>query len=306
MVDRQAFALLLQVLEAPQPVISAHVIQDVHPEPGQALIGAGLLIPDGHEASSATEDFLDSPVTVLTCGDGNRFGHFTSTEGWVEIDPARLLRYRVNLAAFVRAVLPEEAVLVPKSPLTLIEGIVWELGTITFGQARSEIWFARRLHHSAAWSAVSRLARLRPGANRILLTSTRADRHMHESLPGMVHISIEDVVDLSDGPRINKAALGTRMMQGWADMSGPLQLSPDGSKLTIARTVTIEFRSRTHIAIIKRLVAGFTRGERFRARDLLDGTDSGASTLRNAFGRKKWKLLEPYLISRNGMWGFEF
>src|SRR5688500_17214726 len=109
MVDRQAFALLLQILEAPQPVISAQVIQDVHPEAGQALIGAGLLIPDGYEAAATTEDFLDSPVTVLPCSDVNRFAHFTSTEGWVKVDPARLLRYRVNFAAFVRAVLPEEA-----------------------------------------------------------------------------------------------------------------------------------------------------------------------------------------------------
>jgi hypothetical protein len=85
----------------------------------------------------------------------------------------------------------------------------------------------------------------------------------------------------------------------------PLDLSPDGRRLVINGTVSIDFKSHGHIAIIGHLVVGYREGKRFQARELLEEANLGVTTLRRVFGAKKWALLEPYLKSQNGLWGFD-
>jgi hypothetical protein len=52
-------------------------------------------------------------------------------------------------------------------------------------------------------------------------------------------------------------------------------------------------------------MAGYYEGKRFRASELLEGAGSCVTTLRRAFGAKKWALLEPYLKAENGLWAFD-
>jgi hypothetical protein len=85
----------------------------------------------------------------------------------------------------------------------------------------------------------------------------------------------------------------------------PLCLSPDGQLLIINGNVTLNFVSSVQISIIRRLVEGHQDGKRWRARELLNRTGSGVTTLRRAFGGKKWGQLKPFLASRNGLWGFD-
>ncbi len=150
------------------------------------------------------------------------------------------------------------------------------------------------------------MAAARPANPRILLTSTGRRRLPSVRLPGTVIVAVEDVIGSGDALRIDQHALATRMSQDWADENGPVWLSPDGSKLVLAGSVTVTFRSEIHRTVIGRLVEGFSRGERFKAGDLLAEAGSNVMTFRKAFGSTKWKLLEPYLKSRNGTWGFEF
>ena len=81
---------------------------------------------------------------------------------------------------------------------------------------------------------------------------------------------------------------------------GPLDLSPDGTRLRIHGGEPIVFRSDDHIEAIRKLVDGFYAGRRVPIREL---TDHG--TLHRHFGGVKWKLLKPYLTSAKGAWGFD-
>jgi hypothetical protein len=85
----------------------------------------------------------------------------------------------------------------------------------------------------------------------------------------------------------------------------PLYLSPDGRRLTINGTDILDFKSDIHVKLIRSLVDGHTTGKRWRAQELLDEAGSSVTTLARAFGGKRWKQLEPYLTSKNGLWGFD-
>jgi hypothetical protein len=87
--------------------------------------------------------------------------------------------------------------------------------------------------------------------------------------------------------------------------SQPLHLSPDGRRITINGTVTLDFKSDIHVKLIRSLVDGHTNGKRWRAQELLDEAGSSVTTLARAFGGKRWKQLEPYLTTKNGLWGFD-
>ena len=88
-------------------------------------------------------------------------------------------------------------------------------------------------------------------------------------------------------------------------VTAPIYLSPDGRTLVINGGITVYFKSERQIAIIRRLVVGNSEGRRCRASELLDEAKSGVTTLRRAFGAKKWSLLEPYLKSKDGLWAFD-
>jgi hypothetical protein len=88
------------------------------------------------------------------------------------------------------------------------------------------------------------------------------------------------------------------------DVDSAIDLSPDGTRLTINGDIVIPFRSPKHIGIIRTLVTCHKEGKGIRAEDLLTKAGSGVGSLQRAFGAKKWKELSPYLKSRNGLWGF--
>jgi hypothetical protein len=52
-------------------------------------------------------------------------------------------------------------------------------------------------------------------------------------------------------------------------------------------------------------VAGYYEGKRLLASELLEDAGSRVTTLRRAFGAKKWALLKSYLKSENGLWAFD-
>ncbi len=186
MPNRDAADLLLMILEGRDPVVSGEVLDDFFPQAGSALREAGLLIPDGHElVTTAREDHYDAPVTLVRADDGSGFGYFSGTAGWVAVDAARLVRYRVDTTAFVRALVPLDTVLMPRSPVPVLDSLIWTVGHITLHRRSIAIWFARRLHDPAIWSRASTVLRQRPSARlRVILTSTPADRLPEERLQG--------------------------------------------------------------------------------------------------------------------------
>ena len=101
---------------------------------------------DGYEmAATAVEDHSDLPVEVIPDESGTGYGYFSGTAGWVPIKSEELVRYRVDVAATLRTLLPLDTRLSPTSSATHIEGILWNAGTINLRGRRTELWLARRL-----------------------------------------------------------------------------------------------------------------------------------------------------------------
>lgn len=304
-IDRAAIELLLTLLEAPEPVLSGSALRSVFPKEGAALIEAGLVVHDGYEmAATVVEDHSDLPVEVIPNESGTGYGYFSGTVGWVPINSGVLVRFRVEVAATLQTLLPLDTRLSPASSATHIEGTLWNGGTIDLRGRRTELWLARRLFDPEVYRQVGSLLAKRPSPRaRMVLTSTPSDRLRSDELSGALVVSIQDVLGQED-PRIDPRILATRL-DGDPAAELPIWLSPDGSRLVISGADPITFRSEKQRALIRLLVDAYVRGERRPARTLLDEASSGATALPNAFGAAKWKLLKPYLKSRQGLWGFE-
>ena len=175
---------------------------------------------------------------------------------------------------------------------------------------------ARSRYCSPGASIVTRTLTLcwqlwRSGAGRgggLILTSSRSPLQSSIDDPPYQVVSISDVLTNDvDQFAIDRALamspyVPAAMGRG---VTAPIYLSPDGRTLVINGAITVDFKSKRHIAIIRRLVAGHDEGRRFRASELLDEARSGVTTLRRAFGAKKWSHLEPYLKSKDGLWAFD-
>ena len=302
--------LLLNIVETPDAVIAGSVLSDYYGAISGPLLEAGLLKPDGHEpvaVSSANHD--DLPVTVSSTPGGGGLGYFSPSAGWVTVPDERMRRFRVDFAAVIARLMQQAEWPSRVGPVSLVPNLLWEIGDVRLGRRtqRVSIWFGRRLHDPVAWRQVVNAARSRPAAHlRILLTSTRAHRLPDDPLPRHLVVGVRDVIDFGTGMSVHSDILAARLDGSHRpNVEAAIDLSPDGTRLTINGNVSVDFKTNIQIAIIRKLVAGHKEGKRFTVRDLLTEGSSGSTGLRRAFGSKKWSILQPHLKSHNGLWGFE-
>jgi len=306
-IGRDAVDLLLQIMEMPRPVVTAAAIDALGPHRATPLIKAGLLKPDGHERTSVSmSDHDDAPVALAWSADHGGYGYFSPTAGWTSVSDDEIARYAVDLPVFFTSLMRNADVSSRGGPTPLLPELLWEIGDVRLGRRpqRIPVWFARRLHESSVRQQLQEAAKARPSSGlRILLTSTASRRLPAELLVGHLTVAVEDVIDFGNGPAIRPDILAARL-------AGPatpaidtwLFLSPDGRRLVINGDVTFNFDSAIHIKIIKALVEATKRGERCRAREVLDRAGSSTTTFQQAFGPKLWAQLKPYLISESGRW----
>ncbi len=85
-ISRDAFNLLLQVLEHPRMMIGAGTLMDDFPRQASELIESGCLIPAGNQAVTSIVDDDDASFHELVW-DSERKHHkyFTAESGWVFI-----------------------------------------------------------------------------------------------------------------------------------------------------------------------------------------------------------------------------
>jgi hypothetical protein len=304
MLDREALRLLLETLEAPESVITAAVIQDLHPRAGAALVDPGLLVADGHELAVA--DAMGMPVTALPSDMGG-FGFFNGKEGWVEVDPDSLVRFRVDIDTLARNLLPEDAVLITRKSQVLIDDFLWDLARLDRAGKKVEVWLARRVFVPAVWSAMTALLQRRsPYELRIMLTSTPAARLPEQTLPGAVIMPIEDVISVGDELRIHRSTLLSLLSGAAGPTPGKrIQMSADGHTFLVDGQPVMSFTSEIHLYVIRELVKGYVKGDRFNASDLLKKAGAKVTTFERAFGTQRWGVLRCYLKSSDGRWGFE-
>src|SRR3954447_541364 len=85
-----ALALLLELLEQPEPVLSGMALRNFHGCTGAALLAAGLLYADGHETVAAAEEEGDGvPVSLTWSPEEESYGYF-SAAGWTSIAEEQL------------------------------------------------------------------------------------------------------------------------------------------------------------------------------------------------------------------------
>ena len=308
--ESAALELLLTAIETPEAAISGAVLDDYHASESVTLKEAGLLKPDGHEAVSASlADHDDVPVTLTWSADDGGLGYFSPGAGWVTVAEDRITRFRVDFPVLLARLMVQTDVSSRSGPAPLVPDLLWEIGDVRLGRRtqRVPIWFARRLHEPSVWRQIKDVAKARPTSGlRVVLTSTPSHRFPDEVIAGHLLVGIRDVIDFASGLAVHPDILAARLDGSHQpDVEEALYLSPDGKQLLINGDVTIRFRSAYHIAIIRKLVTGFREGKRFTARELLDHAQSSSDTLRQAFGAKKWAQLEPYIKTRDGLWGFE-
>lgn len=309
-IDRKAVGLLLSVLESPGGKISGSLLSDYHPKQQAQLLAANLLKPCGHlPVTVSLADHDDEPVSLTWSAERESYGYFSPSAGWITVPNERLAVFGVSYSVFLAQMMVQFDLASRSGATALIPNMLWEVGDARIGRrkTRTSIWFARRLYDPAIWRQIADAAARRPTTQiRVLLTSTPSARLTDQPIPGHLVVPVGEVIDFGAGLAIRPDILTARL-DGTSpiDVQERLHLTPDGRKLTINGTVTINFKSDIHIRIIRMLVAGFKNGKRYGATELLDHTESRAKTLRQAFGNKKWKELEPYLTSIDDLWGFD-
>ncbi|WP_187830311.1 hypothetical protein [Siccirubricoccus phaeus] len=298
----EAVTLLLEVLDLEEPNLSG-AVAELSPGPVAVLATRGLLAPHGYEAVSASQaDHDDVPVALIPAIGG--LAYFSSAAGLTQVPAERLTRYQVGFSPLFSAFGGKLDWAAGRSPRQLVDGLLWELGEARLGKrpARTPIWFARRLWEPAARRQVEAALSARPyPGDVVLLCSSRPARLQSISLPGAIVVAIRDVLAADNGLAVSPEILDARLRGvAMAPSRGPLDLSPDGTRLRIGNGDPIPFKSADQIAAIKKLVAAYYANKRLRIGEL---THHGS--LARLFGREKWALLKPHIKSVNRLWGFD-
>ncbi len=298
-----AVGLLLEVLELREPVLSGAAVELRVPA-AEVLQAAGLLMPDGHEAVSASlADHDDVPVSLTWSNRLEALCYFDPASGPVAVPTERLTRFGLDVPAVLAAMTAYLDLPQGQPAMPLINGLLWELGNARIGRRPLvPVWFARRLWDSTVRQQVAGVLLARPHPRqRVILTSTWPDRLASAVFPGTAVIAVLDVLHSADALAVDVDIVDARL--GGVPLpqeAGPITLSLDGRQLRINGGEPIVFRSDRQIDAISRLVSAYHAGKRLRIREITD-----ARTLNILFGGAKWKLLSPNLKSADGLWGLE-
>lgn len=299
----EALDLLLELLELREPRLSG-AAAELRPHPARRLMAAGLLVPQDHEAGSASlADHDDVPVSLIWSEQHAALAYFSPAVGLFPVPQDRLVRHKVDVEAVLAATTARMDLPRGRAPHALVEGLLWEIGEVRLGRrpARVPLWFARRLVDPAVVQQVVGAARARPHNRlRVILTSARPSRLAESEIPGAAVVALRDVLATPDDLAVSPDILDARLRGVPPVAAGPLTLSPDGTRLSINGGDPILFRSEAQKEAIQKLVDAYHAGTRLRAREL-----THQPSLQTFFGKAKWARLSPYLKTEGGLWGFE-
>jgi len=303
--------LLLRVLEQNEPIIAAAETDALPSDLLAALLKAGAL--ERHTATRTAVIAHDDGtrfVDLVWYPDRNAYGYFDAADGHVVLEPEAQAAFRVNLPWWLRRLVTCLDLSNATQPTEIVLDHAWEIGDLWITRQRKvPMVFARRLHLNATLEALQEaLAKRRGRGGGLILTSSQTSLRTFIDDPPYQVMSIFDVLtNDAENFAIDRGLLTSAYVAAKKDrvVTEPLDLSLDGRRLVINGNVTIDFKTDIHIMIIQQLVNGYRAGKRFRASELLKEAKSGVTTLRRAFGAKKWALLEPHVKSHDGLWAFD-
>ena len=157
-------------------------------------------------------------------------GYRDSVGRWITVEAGEIaactvdypLAFAKMLVAFERAG--------PSRPSPLIDGFVWDVGTIRLTGAKSPVpvWFARRLTDPAVWTRLDALLERRPPEEvRVILTSTPGDRIPITPNKRNVIVGVADVLGTPGKLAISPQSLGARVFPGQVQRRFPIDHSEE-------------------------------------------------------------------------------
>jgi len=306
---RSGGEFLLRLAEAIRPVVLGQILNEMSPDIAQKLRTSGALIVDGKATSIPVDDEVGKQFAELHWDEARRaYGYFHSADGFAEAAADDQIFLRMDMQWWLNWLAQSLDLTNSSRPTEIINGIAWDIGDLWITRQRKvPVMFARRLFDVEILRSLEFAINGRAGrSGGLILTSTQ-----FPGITSLTSFAVSPIAGLltndAEGFVIDRGLALSPFITpptGAANLR-PLQLSPDGRLLVINGINKIDFKSHKHIAIIRKLVAGFEKGKRFRAAELLDEADSEVASLQRAFGAKKWAALKPYLKSRTGLWGFE-
>jgi len=229
--SKRAIDLLLLVMETRAAKVQAATLRQVAPRATDQLLGIKLLVASGHiPVITAMDDFEDEPIPAEWCAERRQYGYHNNVGRWVSVDADELAALAVDYQLLFTKMLISFERAAAARPTSLIDGIVWDLGTIRLTGAKSPVpvWFVRRLSDPAVWQSIEGLlARRQPDGVRVILTSTRGDRIPITANKRNIIVSIADVSSAPGKLAISPQAVGMRVFPGKAQRRLPIDHSED-------------------------------------------------------------------------------
>jgi hypothetical protein len=302
--------VLLSMLEAPQPILSAAALHSFPPRIGVELMAQGFIKPAGYEAAATSiADHSDSPVTLTWSPGEQAFGYFCPAEGWITVPNADIVRYRVDLAVVISALTAKMNISRQKEPSEWVADHLWEVGKVRFeGRAHlTDIAFGRRLHNVTSWQAIKRFLEARPSEQRrVILTSTDPDR-LPEAPAGNLLISVCNIIGTCEGLAIDPQIISARFDRvRMADSNEAIVLIGDAREVRFFGETFRFPRGVRQRQIIGFIHDRYRRGQRWTSTDeIVAALDLRANArIRDYF--KKSPAWNRLLTERKGMCGFCF
>jgi hypothetical protein len=179
----------------------------------------------------------------------------------------------------------------PSRPSPLIDGFVWDVGTIRLTGTKSPVpvWFARRLSDPAVWTRLDALLERRPPEEvRVILTSTPGDRIPMTPNKRNVIVGVADVLGTPGKLAISPQSLGARVFPGQVQRRFPIDHSEECG-LVWHRGETLTFSGDKQRRLLQILFAAYwSKSAVLRIAAVLEEAGYGGqvNTLKKAFGRR--------------------
>ena len=290
--SKRAIDLLLRAMEARSASVQGATLHQVAPRATEMLLEARLLVASGRvPVVAGLDDYEDEPIEATWSPELKSYGYHDSVGRWILVDEREIAAYRVDYGlAFARMLVAFERAGPPR-PSQLIDGIVWDVGTIRLAGAKAPVpvWFARRLGDPAVWARIERLIERRPPEEvRVILTSTRGDRIPATSQRRNHFISVADVAKSPGTLAISPQVLGARVFPGQVQHRYPIDHSEDCGFVWL-RGETLAFGGDKQRQLLQLLFAAYwARSPIRRIATVLEeaGYSGQVNTLKKAFGRR--------------------
>lgn len=284
--------MLLQVVETRTAKVQASVLRQVSPRATDQLLEAKLMIASGRiPVVTAMDDYEDEPIPAEWCAERRQYGYNNSIGRWVAVDVKEIVALAVDYPLLFAKMLVDFERAAPARPISLIDSVAWDIGTIQLKGAKSPVpvWFARRLSDPAVWKKVGALLERRPPDEvRVILTSTLGDRLPVAASKKDIIISVTDVAKAPGKLAISPQAVGARVFPGEAQREFPIDHSEDCG-IVWHRDEALIFGGDKQRQLLQLLFAAYwSKSPVLRVTTLLVEVGYGdqVNTLKKAFGRR--------------------